>query len=86
VKVRIPTPLYAYTKNLSVVDAEGATLDELTRDLDRRYPGLRFRIVDEQGRIRPHIKIFVNAEQADDLSAGVTQKDDVMIVQSFSGG
>lgn len=85
-KVRIPTPLYAYTKNLSVVDAEGATLDELTRDLDRRYPGLRFRIVDEQGRIRPHIKIFVNAEQADDLSAGVTQKDDVMIVQSFSGG
>lgn len=85
-KVRIPTPLYAYTKNRSVVDAEGATLDELTRDLDRRYPGLRFRIVDEQERIRPHIKIFVNTEQADDLKVGVTQKDDVMIIQSFSGG
>lgn len=85
-KVRIPSPLYRYTAGRSTVEADGATLEAVTRSLDRTFPGLRFRIVDEQDRIRPHIKFFVNRVQASDLSAPVAPSDEVAIVQAFSGG
>jgi hypothetical protein len=60
VRVLIPGPLRSYTADAAVVAARGGTLDELLADLDRRYPGLRFRVIDEQGDIRRHIKFFVN--------------------------
>ncbi len=85
-KVLIPTPLYSYTNSQSVVEASGTTLEAITRDLDARFPGIRFRIVDEQDRIRPHVKLFVNGEQMKDLAAEVTASDEVAIVQAFSGG
>ena len=58
-KVLVPSPLRSYT-GASEVDAQGATLAEVLADLDRRHPGLRFRIVDEQDRMRPHVRFFVN--------------------------
>ena len=58
-KVSIPTPLRSYTQ-APEVEAEGATVGELLADLDRRYPGIRFRMIDEQDGIRPHVRIFVN--------------------------
>ena len=64
-KVYVPTPLRMYTGKQSSVEAQGATLAELFNDLDRQFPGMRFRIVNEQERIREHIKIFVNKEIAD---------------------
>lgn len=84
--VRIPTPLYSYTGDRSSVEATGATLDAVTRDLDRQFPGIRFRFVDEQDRIRPHVKIFLNREQIRDLDARVTPTDEIAIIQAFSGG
>ena len=85
-KVRIPSPLHGYTAGRSTVEADGATLEAVTRSLDRTFPGLRFRVVDEQDRIRPHIKFFVNGVQAAELSAPVAPTDEVAIVQAFSGG
>ena len=85
-KVRIPSPLRSYTQQQSVVDADGATLTELLLDLDRRYPGLRFRMVDEQGRIRKHMKIFVNEESVRDLDTRVYARDEITIMQALSGG
>ncbi len=84
--VRIPTPLRSYTGNASVVDGSGDTLDELLRDLDGRFPGMRFRIIDEQDRIREHILIFVNQVRAMDLSQPLAPGDDVRIVPAISGG
>ena len=55
-------------------------------DLDRRYSGIRFRMIDEQGRIRRHIRIFVNGEQVRDLTQPLTATDEVIIVQALSGG
>lgn len=85
-KVLIPSPLYSYTGGRKTVEAEGATLEAVTRSLDRSFPGLRFRVVDEQGGIRPHIKLFVNRVQVRDLSAPVGPADEVAIVNAFSGG
>jgi len=86
VKVRIPTPLRSYTTGRAVVEAEGATIDELLDDLDQRYPGIRFRIVDEQARLRPHVSIFVNAERERDLSTTLEGIDEVTVMQALSGG
>jgi molybdopterin converting factor small subunit len=85
-KVRIPSALHSYTGDRSVVEADGATVDQLVRDLDGRFPGLRFRIIDEQDRIRPHVKVFVNGAQVWEIGAPVAPADEVAIVQAFSGG
>jgi molybdopterin converting factor small subunit len=78
--------LRSYTANVASVTALGKTLGELTVDLDRRYPGMRFRIVDEQGQIRPHIRFFVNGAQTRNLAAPLSESDEVMIVCALSGG
>jgi len=84
--VFIPTPLRSYTRQKGEVDAQGATLGEVLSALDRRYPGLRFRIITEQDTIRQHIRIFVNEEQARDLSAALRTDDEIHIICALSGG
>jgi molybdopterin converting factor small subunit len=86
VKVLLPTPLADYTAHRREVEAEGATLAELFADLDRRYPGLRFRVIDEQDAIRPHIKIFVNRVQAPSIAQKLGPDDEVLVVAALSGG
>ena len=85
-RVRIPTPLWSYTDGASEVDADGATLAELLDDLDRRYPGLRFRVVDEQGRLRRHMRIFVNRATGHGLDDPLVPTDEVVLMQALSGG
>ncbi len=84
-KVLIPSALRSYTER-SQTEAAGATLAELLMDLDRQYDGIRFRMIDEQDRIRRHIRIFVNGQQAADLSQPLAATDEVVIVQALSGG
>jgi len=84
-KVLIPTPLRSYTREREV-EASGPTLAAVLADLDRRYPGIRFRMVDEQDRMRPHVRFFVNGEQVFELSRSLTPTDEVQIVQALSGG
>lgn len=84
-KVLVPTPLRSYT-TAGEVEAEGATLAELLATLDRRYPGIRFRVVDEQDRIRPHMRFFVNGEQVFTLAHALEPGDEVQLVQALSGG
>ena len=84
-KVVIPSPLLSYT-NAREVEATGATLTELLADLEHRYPGLRFRLIDEQERMRPHMRCFVNGEQVFDLMRALLPTDAVQIVQALSGG
>jgi molybdopterin synthase sulfur carrier subunit len=84
-KVLIPSSLRSYTQK-GQAEASGATLGEVLADLERQYPGIRFRAVDEQDRIRRHIRIFVNGEQARDLAQQVGATDEVIIVQALSGG
>lgn len=84
-KVLIPSSLRSYTER-GETEASGATLASLLMDLERQYPGIRFRMVDEQDRIRRHIRIFVDGEQARDLSQPLKPADEVIIVQALSGG
>jgi molybdopterin converting factor small subunit len=60
----------------------GAVLD----DLDERFPGLKFRVVDEQDRVRRHMRIFLNGEAARDMAAPLAEGDEVLIFGALSGG
>ena len=85
VKVLIASPLRPYT-DADEVEAVGATLGELLSDLDARYPGIRFRMIDEQDQVRKHMRIFINGEPVKNLSHGIRSADEVCIVQALSGG
>ena len=85
-KVYVPSALRSYTGQKDEVEAGGSTLQELLHELDGRYPGFRFRIIDEQDSIRPHIKIFINHDQARELSAALRPEDEVSILLALSGG
>jgi sulfur-carrier protein len=85
VRVLIPSALQSYT-GTSWVEAEGATLGELLDDLDRRYPGIRFRMVDERNKARPHIRFFQCKEAVHDLALPLAPGEELLIVQALSGG
>ncbi len=84
-KVLIPAALHSYTREARI-EACGHTLDELFADLDRRYPGLRFRVVDEQGNLRPNMRIFVSGLGVRDLQHPLKPDDSVAVVLALSGG
>ncbi len=84
--VRIPTPLRSYTDGASVATATGQTVSEVLHDLDDQFPGIRFRVVNEQGVLRKHMRIFINKTDTRDLDCVVTDADEVTLMQALSGG
>jgi molybdopterin synthase sulfur carrier subunit len=85
--VRVPGLLRSYTEGAATVELPCcATLAETMRALDARYPGIRFRIVDEQDALRPHIKFFVDGTLVRDLDAPMAAARELMIVGALSGG
>ena len=85
-RVYVPGPLRSYTQNQAMVEASGGTLAELLADLDRRHPGIRFRMINEQEGIREHIRFFVNQDQVTTLAAPLSGSDEVHIICAISGG
>ena len=85
-RVFIPSQLHSYTGGATHVEAEGETIDRVLVDLDRRYPGIRFRVVDEQDRVRRHMRLFVGREPVTDLRAALRQGDELLIFGALSGG
>lgn len=84
-KVLIPSPLRSYSGK-SWVDATGTTLGDVLAGLDRQYPGIRFRMVDKQDRLRPHMRMFVAGRAIHDLRHAFAPADELHIVQALSRG
>jgi molybdopterin converting factor small subunit len=84
-RVHVGSVLHRYT-GAAVVEAAGASVGAVMADLDRRFPGLRFRVIDEQDRVRPHMKIFVAGELAPGLATAVPAGAEVHILGALSGG
>ena len=85
-QVFIPSQLIAYTGGATRVEAPGDTVGEVLEDLDRRYPGLKFRVVDEQDRVRKHMRLFIGQEETRSVSAPLTESDELLIFGALSGG
>ena len=84
--VRIASPLRSYTAGAATLTAHGSSLAEVLASLEQRCPGIRFRMIDEQGEIRPHMRLFVNSSEARELSAQVADGDTVHVICALSGG
>ena len=85
-RVLIPGQLRSYTRGVSEVEMSGATLADVLANLEAAYPGIRFRIIDELNRVRPHIKIFVAHESVRTLDVPLKPGDEIQIVGALSGG
>jgi molybdopterin converting factor small subunit len=86
ITTRVASPLRSYTDGRSVVDATGSTVREVLADLDRRYPGMRFRMIDEQDRIRPHIRLYINTSPVEQLDRPITRGETLHLICALSGG
>ncbi|MGH6985492.1 MAG: MoaD/ThiS family protein [Caulobacteraceae bacterium] len=86
IRVSIPSQLQGYCGGASRLEAKGATVDEVLRDLDARFIGLRFRMVDEQDRIRRHVRLFVGSEEVRDVALPLEPGAELMIFGALSGG
>jgi len=86
VRVRLAALLHSYTGGADVVEADGTTVGAVMDALDRRYPGIAFRVIDEQGRVRRHVNVFVGEESARERSSPVPPGAEVFIVGALSGG
>jgi molybdopterin converting factor small subunit len=84
--VRIASPLRSYTAGAASVSAGGASVADVLTDLDLRFPGMRFRMIDEQDRIRPHIRLFVGAREVGSLGETVANGDTLHLLCALSGG
>jgi molybdopterin converting factor small subunit len=86
IRVVIPSQLRSYTAGAAQVTAVGASIDTALDDLDRRYPGIRFRVIDEQGGVRPHVRLFANGALARRIDVALKDGDELMIVGALTGG
>jgi molybdopterin converting factor small subunit len=86
IQVVIPSQLTSYTGGATRAAAEGTTVGEALDDLDRRFPGLKFRVVDEQDRVRRHMRLFVGQEETRDVRRALRSGDELLIFGALSGG
>lgn len=84
--VHIPSPLRSYTAGARKVPADGCTLEQVLASLEERFRGMRFRVIDEQSRIRPHIRFYINTREARELSEPVGAGDTVHVICALTGG
>ena len=85
-QVLIPSQLTSYTGGATRVQATGATVSSVLDDLDRRFPGLKFRVVDEQDRVRRHMRIFIGKSETRSVAAPLGEDDELLIFGALSGG
>ena len=84
--VRVASPLRDYTDGAARIEAGGATVAEILDNIERRHRGMRFRMIDEQDRIRPHIRIFINQREVQSLGEAIAARDEIHLVCALSGG
>ena len=89
VSVRIPTILRPYTGGASEVPAEGASLAEVIDALEVAHPGLRARVLDDDGAIRRFVNVYVNDDDvrfAEGLATATPDGTSISIIPAVAGG
>jgi molybdopterin synthase sulfur carrier subunit len=85
-QVLIPSQLISYTGGATRVEAAGGTVAAVLDDLDRRFPGLKFRVIDEQDRVRRHMRLFIGRRETRSVAAPLADGDELLIFGALSGG
>ena len=89
ISVKIPTPLRKLTDGNSTVSVSGSDITNIISELENQYPGIKDRICEENGEIRPFVNIFVNGEDIrylEGLNSKLSEGDEISIVPAVAGG
>ncbi len=86
ISVYIPSQLTAYSGAATRVPAKCLAVGEVLDDLDRWFPGLKFRVVDEQDRVRRHMRIFVGCDETHYMARLLAPGNEVLIFGALCGG
>ncbi|HEY2750177.1 MoaD/ThiS family protein [Phenylobacterium sp.] len=86
IQVLIPSQLTSYTGGATRVEADGATVGGVLDDLERRFPGLKFRVIDEQDRVRKHMRLFIGLQETRSTVAALVDGQELLIFGALSGG
>ncbi|MFC5728711.1 MULTISPECIES: MoaD/ThiS family protein [Nocardioides] len=89
VSVRVPTILRTYTGGESEVTAEGANVAEVLEDLDAKYSGIKGRILDEDGKLRRFVNVYVGNDDVrfqDDLATPTPDGTEISVIPAVAGG
>jgi molybdopterin converting factor small subunit len=86
IQVLIPSQLTSYTGGATRVEADGATVGGVLDDLERRFPGLKFRVIDEQDRVRKHMRLFIGRQETRSIVAALVDGQELLIFGALSGG
>ncbi|MDN5892592.1 MAG: MoaD/ThiS family protein [Nocardioides sp.] len=89
VSVRIPTILRTYTGGESEVNAEGATLAAVLDDLETNYEGIKGRILDDNGKLRRFVNVYVGNEDVrflENLETPAPAGTQISIIPAVAGG
>ena len=87
--VRIPTPLRTVTGGVSTVDVDAGTLRDVVIALDQAHPGIGERLLDDSGKLRRFVNVFLDDEDvrfADGLDTPVPDGATVSIIPAVAGG
>ncbi len=88
-KIRIPTPLRKLTNNEEIVEVDAATIGAAIVELQSRYPGIKERLMDENGEVRRFVNVYVNEEDIRFLQNQKTplkEGDEISIIPAIAGG
>lgn len=89
VRVRVPTPLRKFTQGSDEVDADGATVSAMLDDLEQNHPGIKERIMDENGKVRRFVNVYVNGDDIrflKNVDTALKDGDSISIVPAIAGG
>ena len=89
VTVRIPTPLRRMTNGQDKVEMEESTLSTMIETMESSYPGIKERLIDENGELRYFVNIYLNGEDVrflDGLDTSASPGDEISIVPAVAGG
>jgi MoaD family protein len=89
IEVRIPPILRSYTDGEKAVNASGQSIGALIEDLDSNHPGIKGRLLDDEGGLRRFVNVYVNDEDVrfiGGLEAEVTDGDQVVVLPAVAGG
>lgn len=87
--IRIPGPLRTLSEGKSSVDVPAGTVGQAIEELERRYPGFRDRVLDDQGNLRQFVNVYLNDEDVrfgEGLQAKLGDEDEVVIIPAVAGG
>ena len=89
VSVRIPTPLRRMTNGQGKVEIESGTLSQLVEQLDASFPGIKARLINEDGELHYYVNIYLNGEDVhflQGLETAASSGDEISIVPAVAGG